>query len=349
VTDEPVVPVEPRRPHQRDVGRAQPRAFVAVAGGGCAVAVLGTLLISGDQLPSDGGGSQAPGIIFSLAVIAAGFLILARTPSGPLATAGAVASLLAVPPLFFFLGFDTGGFPPYSTELILAGSALAWTASYLWSPGKGRLAYLGGALGAVWLFVVQVIEQPFDAPFLFFGGLTAASFDGPSDAFAFDPPDPATMGVISLLFGIGYLVIAGRLDRSGFGGRATPFVAVGLLALAAAVVLLAGDLEEIGTALILVLLGTSIAMHGATVQRRFTTWLGGFAVAVGVLVFVTKIAPDDDITVTGLLLLLFGVGLVILGHRAALTLQEPDELAPGPSSFAMEVMRPSASPPEPPF
>jgi hypothetical protein len=185
-----------------------------------------------------------------------------------------------------------------------------------------------------------VIEEPFTAPFGFFSsfGSTTAGIGGIGSDFGgsggFDAPDLATMGILSLLFGAGYIVASRRFDLSDKAGTATPFVAVGLVTLTASVVLLADDLHELGTAVLLLLIGAPLAIHGASVGRRATTWLGGAAVAIASVLIVTEIAPDDDATVTGLLLLVFGLAVVIGAHAAGMAMGEPDELEPGPSTYA---------------
>jgi hypothetical protein len=335
----------------RDVRRAEPRAGVAITGAGCAVAVLGVIVIGGDQLGGDGsGGTQLPGIVLCLMVVIAGFVMIAAADRGPLVTAGVVASAAGIPPLLFFLSYDDGSFPPFSTEGILGGAAAGWIAAYYLSPGRGHPTYLGAGLLASWLLVLEVIESPLSFPFLFLGSSFASVdasgtvVDGPASGSLTSAPDFTTIGMISLLFGAGYALASRRLDRAGRHGIATPFAFAALPVLAVAVVGLADELQEIGTGILLVLIGTALAAHGATIARRATTWIGGIAVALGVVIILSEVAPEDDVTVTGVLLLLGGAAIVIAAHLAAARLGEPDEMEVGPTVLVRPV-RPTAAPP----
>ena len=146
--------------------RAEPRLWISLAGAGCALAVAGVVIISGDAQVGDEGfsdGSRVPGIILCLVVAAAGYVLLRLFTESPAATAGVTAIALAVPPLFYFLTFDGDGTPPWSAEGILALSALVWLVSYVVGPARGRPLLLGAGLFAVVLLAFQLTEEPFSA------------------------------------------------------------------------------------------------------------------------------------------------------------------------------------------
>lgn len=317
----------------RALRRAEPRASIAVAAAGCALAVLGVLIISGDTGSSDDGLNRWPGVVLSAAVVAAGFFVLSQVQRGAVATGGAVAAALGVPPLLFFLTWDDGGFPPYSTEAILAVSTLAWLGSYLVGPGRGRPFFLGAGLIGLWLTVLQVTEKVFDLPFLLIEAFTIQfepSFDdqgfasGSPSGMA-DTPDPTTLGMLTLVLGVAYLVIGRILDGSGRHGAATPFAMATLPLLGTAPLFLADDLEVAGTGLLISVIGIALAITGAANGRRTTTWLGGAAVAIGVATFLTEMT--DDATAGGMLFLAAGIALVFAGHAYAAARDEPDEMA----------------------
>ena len=90
-----------------------------------------------------------------LVVVVAG-LLLPPTVEGPLATAGAVAATFGVPPLLFFVTFDEGSFPPYSTDAILFLSTAAWAIGYLVGPARSRALFLGAAGIGLWTTLLQV-------------------------------------------------------------------------------------------------------------------------------------------------------------------------------------------------
>lgn len=288
-----------------------------------------------------------------------------RTPSGvPSPRLARVAAALGVPALMVFLTLDVNDFPPYSSEGILIVSSLAWLGSYAAGPGRGRPFFLGAGLIGVWFTVLQLVEEVFDAPFNAIG-FAAESFEGSGgfeggtgfedgtivsggDPFSsgpsFDAPDPATIGILSMLFGVGFLLATRWLDRNGRHGVATPFTVAALPCLYVGVSGLAPDLEAAGTGLLLVLIGVGLAYHGATVWRRLTTWLGGATAAFGAGVFLTDMT--DDATVGGMLFIAAGIALVFAGHAIATAISEPDEMTVTVPLVAATV--PSVAPPAPP-
>ncbi|MEO7427886.1 MAG: hypothetical protein ABIY48_00750, partial [Acidimicrobiales bacterium] len=259
---------------------------------------------------------------------------------GPLATAGVAAAALGVPPLVFFLTFDQGGFPPYSTNGILIVSTVAWLGAYAVGPGRGRPFFLGAGLLGFWLTILQLTEHVFEAPFGFLGGFRSSSstsfgdstgaiggssFDSRVNGPSFHVPDPTTLGLVSLGLGLAYLVAGRWLDKRGHHGVATPFALATLPTLFAGTLFMADDLQQAGTGLLALVIGAGLAWHGASAGRRVTAWLGGAATAIGAGVFLGDMT--DDATVGGMLFMAAGIGLVAAGHGISLALGEPDEMA----------------------
>lgn len=304
--------------------RAEPRASIALAGAGCALAVLGVLLISGDSGSSGDDFNRVPGLLLSALLVAAGFFTLSQVDRGPLATAGTVGAALGVPSLLFFVSFDQDNLPPYSTDLILIGSTIVWLGAYAVGAARGRPFLLGAGLLGAWASVLQLTEDAFDAPWNLFGSWFAYQPDT-ADGFG-QPglPDPTTLGVLSLAMGVAYLLLGRRLDRRGQHGVATPFAVATLPILAAGTLLLADDLEQAGTGLLMAVIGVGLAIHGATTWRRATTWLGAAATVVGAGTFLGDMT--DDATIGGMLYLAAGIGIVFGGHALSTALREPDEM-----------------------
>jgi hypothetical protein len=325
----------------RGVRRAEPRTSVAVAGAGCALAVLGVLVVAGDTGIDDATGdfNKVPGILLAALVVTAGYAVLANVSRGALATAGTVAASLGVPPLLFFLTFDDSSSPPYSTEGILIVSTVAWLGSYALGPARGRPFFLGAGLIGVWLTLLQLTEDVLSSPFDLLGSYVVID-DGSSGSF--DPetgeiipidrlegpsaPDPTTIGLLSMGLGVAFVLASRRLDRQGRHGAATPFAVAALPCLFVGVIALADDLEAAGTGLLMVALGLGLACHGASVWRRATTWIGAGVMASGAAVFLTDMTPDDNVTIGGLLLVAGGIGMVFAGHALSTAMQEPDEM-----------------------
>ena len=316
----------------RALARPAPRASIALAAAGCALVVLGSLLVGGDGLGDDGG-SRWPGLVLSALVVVAGHLLLRQQlAGGPLATAGTVAAALAVPPLLFFLTFDGDDFPPYSSEAILFVSTAAWAASYLAGPGRGRPFFLGAAAIGLWMAILQATEDLFDTPFNFLGlaaesaGASAGLGDEPTGfGFGFDAPDPSTIGGLSLAFGAAYLLAARALDRRGRAGVATPLTFAGLVVLPVAVVFLADEVEAVGAGLLGMAIGTVVALHGASVARRGTTWWGAAGAAAGLLAVVGDLV--DEPTPGGLALMVAGGAAVVASEALRRASAEPPEVS----------------------
>ena len=356
---------------ERSRRRAEPRTSVSLAGAGCALGIVGVLVLAADAGLDDNTGefSQLPGILLSGLVVALGYFVLSAARRGSLATAGTVAAVFGVPAFMFFVTFDEDGFPPYNTEAILIVAAVVWLGSYLVGPAKGRPFFLGSGLIALWFTVLELTENVFDAPFtglggFFFGTEQSFEFDatgeaidpstgeiidpstgfGPSGDFdepSFDAPDPATIGMLSLGLGIAFLVVGRWLDRKGHHGAATPFSFAAIPCLAVGVIGLADDLEMAGSGLLLVVIGLALAYGGATIWRRATSWIGGGAMALGLALFLGDMAGDNA-TTGGMLYIAGGIGMVFIGHLIASVIDEPDELTVTTAGPRIRAVAPSA-------
>ena len=146
------------------------------------------------------------------------------------------------------------------------------------------------------------------------------------DPFAFDPPDPATVGLLSLALGVAFVLIGRWLDRNGRHGMATPFAFAAIPCLAAGVIGLSDDLEASGSGLLLVVIGVLLAWNGSTIWRRGTSWIGGATAALGLAIFLGDMAGDSA-TTGGMLYIAGGFALVFGGHLLATATGEPDEMA----------------------
>jgi hypothetical protein len=326
--------------------RAEPRLWISLAGAGCALAVAGVVIISGDAQVGEEGfsdGSRLPGIILCLAVAAGGYALLHWFAETPAATAGVTAIALAVPPFFYFLTFDADGTPPWSAEGILALSALVWLVSYVLGPARGRPLLLGAGLVALVLLAFQFMEEPFSAGFEdAFVDETPFAPDEPlagEEAFPGDEltgqgePDPTTLGIISLVFGAAYLVAARLLDRRGYAGTATPFVVASLAALPAGIAFLGEDLEAAGAGAAAIVAGLVVAWLGARSGRRASTVIGAGGVALGIVLIIADAMEESSPTSIGIALLIAG-GAVALGAQLLhVQTGESPQMAPGPSVF----------------
>ena len=328
----------------RTLRRPEPRLGTSLAGAGIALVVLGALSIGGDHAGAENG-SQLPGVLLCLLVVAAGYAITVRWRAGALGAAGVAASALAVPPLMGFLTFDRGATPPLDFGTILLVSTIVWLGSYLIAPARGHNLYLGAGLLGLWLWLLEQFESLFSFPFDFFG--TGFSFGGSSFSSP-NLPDQHESASICLGVALLYLGVAYVLERAERRGMATPFVFVGLVALVVGVGLFADDLEEPGTGLVAVLLGVLVVWFGALTARRATSWVGAAAVWLGVVLLIDDVLGDSS-TGAGVGAMVAGLAVVLFAHLLSTAWHEPDETVPGPSTFVYRAgSSHSATPPPPP-
>ena len=106
------------------------------------------------------------------------------------------------------------------------------------------------------------------------------------------------------------LVAAFLLDHAAYHGVATVFVAVAVISVVAGAAGTAGRFGEAGGAILVALAGLGLALVGYFGQRRFTTWFGAAIVTYGVAALVLAIVSSDDRVGGGILLAVFGAGLV---------------------------------------
>jgi hypothetical protein len=296
------------------------------------VAFSGAMTIAFDATGTDDGGvSTTPGTLISLAVVVAGYLLVATQKTGPLATAGVVAFAVALP---FFVGyatFDENNFQPFDLGTVLGLSAVGWGVAYAVGPSRGRPFLLGSALLGLWLFALDQVTDVLSSPFDLVGGLVSSPVI-PSDEFGgpgFGAPDPTEIAMVCAVFAAIYLLGSLLLDRRGLLGAATPMVAIGHVAAIVAVIAFVDDLEEIGTGLLAIGIGVFLLYRGAATERRGTTWLGGIYLVVGFQSLASGLV--DSANAGGTLLIGCGAVLVVLAAFFANVADEPDDIEPGPS------------------
>jgi len=135
------------------------------------------------------------------------------------------------------------------------------------------------------------------------------------------------------VFGVAYLVAARLLDRRGFAGTATPFVAASLAAIPAGIAFLGEDLEEAGAGAAAIVAGLLVAWLGARSGRRASTVIGAGGVALGIVLIIADAMQESSPTSIGIALLVAG-GAVALGAQLLHTQTgESPQMAPGPSVF----------------
>ena len=325
----------------RTTRRPEPRFGVLISVVGSIAAVIGAFALAGS------GDDPNLGVVFIAlaALTGGGYLALWVYQSGPLATAGATASALALPiALFILIDGLIGDNEPgeVSAELILALSIAGWMAAFLVGPGRGHVVYVGFSCVFLGYYLADQMG----------GGLFT---DGAATV------DTAQMWALMLiaaaLIGAGYL-----LDRASAVGIATVSAGSGTFFALFATVFAAGaasitiideseplifglgftstDLSAsdlVIPGLVMVVGGVAMALYGASHDRRATAWTGTAATVVGFLMFARGLAEDSVVTF-GIMLIVLGLAATVGGVLLAARLAESNELGESAPAAATRLM-----------
>ena len=329
--------------HTRVV-RERPLFAPSVAAAGGVLIAAGTLTLFG-ELADDDGGRMLAGVL-SLLLAGAAVFAAAQAPPPPLPTACVAVAGVAVGTGVFLLLLDpsdVSGASSLTAPFLFA--AIAWVVLFLAGPTKGRPFLLALALVAAWGGALSMVDpvDDVDEPTVTF---EQPELDGElpfdDEQFRFEPEEPpvppafrsfaAVESVVSqiawtsIVFGVGYALAAAAFDRRRQVNVATPFIGVGLVALAVGLIGVGIDVGEVLGALFALVIGGAVSWYGGATGRRASTWLGAFAVAVAALVFVDQIDGEDNRVASELLAVVAGGALVAV---AALVLHRvPTELVP---------------------
>jgi len=269
------------------------RGAAAAAAGVLAIVGLGAIAIDA-YLPD---GSQPVAIICGLVAIAAGYGTIIKLDS-PVRPAGVAMITLGAPFTTVAIFDDVS-----SATLPLLVLAIAWGVQYGIGPARGQLPLLVGALGSAWLLLLDLADSD-SAPGGDVGGFFAT------------PDTPITSGddlvtYLSLAIGVLLLAAAWVLDRDGWHGAATGAVIVGDLAFLVGVFGVIGTLDsDVVGGIIVIIAGLVLAGIGDAGERRFTAWLGGTGVLVGLLALITAIIDTDDAVQLGVAAIAVGAAII---------------------------------------
>ena len=130
---------------------------------------------------------------------------------------------------------------------------------------------------------------------------------------------------VALVIGLVFLGAGAALDRRGYAGAATPFVAVGAIETLAGAIVLGGNESVLLGGVLAIAAGAVVGLvggHGD--RRRATTWIGVLAVFGGCVAIIVDIAPSSAAAVGGIA---FGFALVLgsIAWWLAPVLGEPDD------------------------
>lgn len=307
---EPIEPAEPPEPPEPVappvvVAREPPRFTPSLGAVGGLFVVVGALGLIGQV--ADGDAGRVLTGLFALAIAAAALVARTQVDDRAVATAlvvvvavgaGAGVLLLLVDPS------SVDGASSLTAPLLFA--AIAWLVLFFAGPAKGRTVLLGLALVAVWLAGLTLTD-----PVSNLRGTVSPGAVSPVGGF--DLGDAlGDVGAVSLLFGAGYLIASAAFDRGRRHDVSTPFVAVGIPAIALGLVGVGADVGRAPGSLIALAIGGLVCWLGANNGRRLTTWAGAAGVAIALGVVVDVLDGESNDTASALVAIVIGVALVAL-------------------------------------
>ncbi len=227
-----------------------------------------------------------------------------------------------------------------SPTLLLALAAAAYIGQWSWGPARGATVLLTFGLLSMWGFVIDAAAR--DTPGA--SGALRDTFE-PLPNTSFTSGDE-TVAYLSLIIG-GLLLLGARaLDRAGWRGVATAAIIAGDVAFVVGVfgVIAFFDSDAVG-AILVIAAGLALALVGATGERRFTTWLGGSGVFIGLAALIVTVFEADDAPRFGITAVAIGVAVIAVGAFVDLepaTVETPEE--PSANTAATTLSEPPARP-----
>jgi hypothetical protein len=260
------------------------------------------------------------GLSFLVAVAGYALVILRR--QGPLATAGVLAGAIGVPLAIGWVSLDlsgaTSGADVINIDAVFLISIVVWVISYLAVPGaRGRAFYVG--LAAYYLATYLAFKAAGNEVVSFAVSATGSSSTRTGGL--------GSVAAIGLVFGLGYYLIALVLDRSGRPGVAVGFVVAGFFATVSGISAGVPSFHQIGTGVVLIVVGLALSWYGGRYGRRFTTWAWTAAVVLGIVLIVADVVPDSAAG-AGITLIVVGLVVVVAAEFLVRALREPPELPP---------------------
>ena len=315
---------------ERILRRPEPRLGVSLSGAGAALVLLGLVVWAGtywgDGLNSSGDSGLPDtnrnlfgALLFAIAT-AIGYVLVIRQRTGPLATAGAVASAIGVPATLAFLTLDltnlSSGFP-INLDLVYWVSLIVWLGTYLFVPGaRGRSVYL--FLIAYYLYGYVLFKSVNGDVGVRISSTVNGSSGPHFSGFG-------TISAVSLIFGLGYYAIAFALDRAGKHGAATGLMFPAFFVIALGIGTLEPNTSLAADGVILIIIASALCWYAGRFGRRLTCWAWAIGVVVGVFLIVADASPDNG-TAAGITFLIVGLIVIAVATLAARALNEPDDM-----------------------
>jgi membrane protein implicated in regulation of membrane protease activity len=277
--------------------RPDPTLRGSIVAAGAVLTVAGLFAIA---LDSGDGDTNLIGIALGLIAVGAGHVILVSLPP-EVRPAGVALVALGTPMALGFLLDDLD-----SPSLLLVMLAIAFGAQWLVGPARGASILLTLALLSTWAFLLDAVSSDSGS-----SDPVVALSDVSVPETTFTSGDD-TVSYISLLIGIGLLIATRTLDGREFHGIATSAVIVGDIAFVIGVFGVVATFDDDAAGSVFVILaGLVLAFVGAGGGRRFTTWLGGIGLLIGLLALLSTAIDFDDAVQFGVAAIIVGVGIML--------------------------------------
>lgn len=133
--------------------------------------------------------------------------------------------------------------------------------------------------------------------------------------FEEEPRPPVAGAIVSILFGLAYLLLAVLLDASRLWRPASATFLVGVVALVVGACLLGPRYGATAAGGVAVALGALVVAAGVVAGRRAVAWVGAAGLALGIITVVSSVF-DDSPTAAAACLFVVGAAVVTLGLLA---------------------------------
>ncbi|MCU1452384.1 MAG: hypothetical protein JWN46_530 [Acidimicrobiales bacterium] len=273
---------------------------------------------------------RAAALLLALLFEVVGALAMFRWRDRAVATAGVLVSAITVIPVLVFVFVDPkhpnvafGSIDKSKGTItaILAIGAVLWLVAYGFAPVRRAGLFLVAALLSIWLvFLVQIATAGLDRASSF--GAFPIPFNSspslnPDGTFAAPSPRSPTnaltkVALVSLFFGLAYLLLAVLADRRRDHRPASSLVGVALPVLTIGVLALGPSLHTKATSILGLVAAAIVVLAGATGGRRFTSWYGAVAAYVAITTFIANVTRSNEIA-AAVVLLLLGIGAALAG------------------------------------
>jgi hypothetical protein len=276
--------------------RPSPTLRGSVVAAAALLAMIGLIAIAIDSNDSD---TNVLGIVLGLLAVGLGHGIIVALPvrvrpAGIVLIASGTVAALA----FLFDDID-------SPTLLLLLLAAAYIGQWVLGPARGATPLLTLGLLSTWALLLDVVASDDSSS----SAVPLSDIAIPDSAFT---SGDETVSYVSLLIGIGLLLATRVLDGRGFRGTATSAVIVGDVAFVIGVFGVVSTFEDdVAGSIFVIVAGLVLAYVGAGGTRRFTTWLGGIGVLIGLLALLTTAIDLTDAVQFGIVSISVG-GAIIL-------------------------------------